>query len=126
MWWRRLQIDTPFDPQGAHAAEFIQQARRVIDKVNAEQRGVMSFHLALGLTEMFDMTNQVLDLFPVVIAASMGIIFLLVAIGLRSVVNALVLVFTVALTLSWSYGAAVIVFQSSLFNFAGTYMDKVS
>lgn len=86
----------------------------------------MSFHLALGLTEMYDMTNQVLDLFPVVIAASMGIIFLLVAIGLRSVVNALVLVFTVALTLSWSYGAAVIVFQSSLFNFAGTYMDKVS
>ena len=56
------EIDTPFDPQGAASTFFIAEVRDVIAQY--DEPGVMSFHLALGLTEMYDMTNDVFGLFP--------------------------------------------------------------
>ena len=75
----------------------------------------IKFMLGSGLTGMFDVVMDVFDLFPYVITGTLAILLLAVSLSFRSVVTGLRLIFTIAVTLSWSYGAAHIVFDTPLF-----------
>lgn len=59
---------------------------------------------------------KVFRLFPLVLVATILILLVVVAVAFRSLGVALRLIFTLALTLSWCFGAGVIVFQTSAFN----------
>lgn len=117
------EIDTPFDPQGHDVEKFVKQARQVMAKHN--KAGLVTFHVALGLTEMIDVVDQVYDRLPSVLLITAGVLLVLAAMAFRSFIIALRLVFTLAVTLSWSFGSGVLVFQTSLFNFTGESMANV-
>ena len=59
------EVDTPFDPQGQHVDDFIATTRQVIARYDGN--GVVAFHLGFGLCEIYDVSEQVCNVFvPVV------------------------------------------------------------
>lgn len=86
---------------------------------------MVTFHLALGLTSMVDVVDMVYDRASTVLLATIGVLLCITGLAFRSAVVALRLVFTILLTLSWSFGSAVLVFQMGLFDWSGPSMSNV-
>ena len=117
------EIDTPFDPQGSKVEPFIRTTRAVIAKHN--RPGLVTFHLALGLTSMVDVSDTVYSRAPAVLFATVAVLLCITAVAFRSAVVAIRLSFTILLTLSWSFGSGVLVFQLGLFDWVGPSMANV-
>lgn len=103
-------LSPPFDPQGALAEGFIRSVRAAIDR-----RGDVRFVLGTGLSDRYDVEDAVWRRLPAVLGACAAVLVVIVAVGMRSVVVGVRLAITVGLTLSWVYGAGVVVFQTTLF-----------
>uniref|UniRef100_A0A7S1CL24 Membrane transport protein MMPL domain-containing protein n=1 Tax=Bicosoecida sp. CB-2014 TaxID=1486930 RepID=A0A7S1CL24_9STRA len=117
------EIDTPFDPQGSEVEPFIKQLRAAFERHNDPE--LVTFHVALGLTEMVDVVDEVYNRMPMVMVVTVAVLLLVTALAFRSVVIALRLVFTLAVTLSWSFGSGVVVFQTTLMDWTGQSMADV-
>lgn len=77
----------------------------------------VTFLLAGVPAGQYDLMSEVNRKFPIWVGLTFGMIFLVIAVSFRSLVIPLRLLLTVGYTLAWSYGAAVLVFQSGLFDF---------
>lgn len=116
----------PVDPQGRHAEGFISGVRAALARANARQQDV-KFMLGHALSPNYDVRDAVWGRFPSVAGFTIAAVLVAVTLGMRgSLVVAARMCFSVAVTLSWTYGAGVIVFQTSAFHWASSMLSDSS
>ena len=109
-----LSINTPFDPWGDKAEDWVKETRTII----AEAQDIYGFelYLAAGSAFMIDAIDAVYRLFPLMIIITIIVIYVIIALMFRSVFIPLRLILTIGLTLSWIYGLGILVFETTAFN----------
>ena len=75
---------------------------------------VDSMYLCKGDTITHDAIDLVLDFFPKIVGVTLAAVFVLVAIAFRSLFVPLRSVITIAMTLAWVYGFAIMTYQVGL------------
>ena len=108
-----LEIQTPFDPWGDEAEDWIKETRSIM--VDMEAQYGYELHLAEGSAFMIDVIDEVYRLFPLMIIITIIVVYILIAIMFKSVFIPLRLIFTIGITLSWIYGLGMLVFKTQLF-----------
>jgi uncharacterized membrane protein YdfJ with MMPL/SSD domain len=111
-----IDIQTPFDPWGDDAEEFIRDARIILKEFEDETG--YDVHLAGGSAFMLDAIDDVYRLFPLMIIITVIVVYVVIAIMFKSIFIPLRLILTIGLTISWIYGLGVFVFET-------TYFDKL-
>ncbi|MHA1116197.1 MAG: MMPL family transporter [Candidatus Heimdallarchaeaceae archaeon] len=108
-----IQINTPFDPFASE--DFVKQVRIFLDEFSANLTSSdYKFYLAGGICTIVDSIDKVYELFPIMIIVTIIIVYVLIALMFGSVFVPLRLLFTIALTLSWIYGFAVLIFELNI------------
>ncbi len=109
-----ISINTPFDPWGDKAEEWVKATRNIIDEVQ-ESYGY-DIYLAAGSAFMIDAIDAVYELFPIMIVVTVLVVYIVIALMFRSVFIPLRLILTIGLTLSWIYGLSILVFETAAFH----------
>lgn len=86
----------------------------------------MEFQLAFGVTDLFDVKEEVYGVFVLALLATIIALLVVIGIAFRSVASALRLAVSVALTMSWCYGGGVIVFGTSIFRWTDAQMASTT
>ena len=111
-----IEIQTPFDPYGLEAEEFVKDMRIFLENFSEKETSQYGFYLGGGITFIVDTIDKVYDLFPIMIIITIVVVYILIAVMFKSAFLPLRLLITIALTLSWIYGFAVLVFEKGIFN----------
>ncbi|MHA1685816.1 MAG: MMPL family transporter [Candidatus Heimdallarchaeaceae archaeon] len=109
-----FEIDTEIDPFGNKIEDWVKVVRQIL--ASFEQKTGYKLYIAGGSTEMIDSINRIYELFPMMIVITIIIIYVLIAFMFRSFFIPLRLILTIALTLSWIYGLAVLLFEYDFFD----------
>jgi putative drug exporter of the RND superfamily len=72
---------------------------------------------SFGAAMSYDVSNSVYDAFPTIVMVTLAVVFVLMAVAFNSLVAPIRSVLTLALTLSFVYGLAVLVYQHGAFSF---------
>lgn len=83
---------------------------------------LVTFELAGGLTEMFDVAAEVYNVFILALFATILSLLIVIGLAFRSLATAFRLAFSIIVTMSWCYGGGVIVFTSPLFKWTDEAM----
>jgi uncharacterized membrane protein YdfJ with MMPL/SSD domain len=102
-------VSLSFDPQDQQGFEWLQLARVELRNFSA----VTGWELGLsGIgSDVKDAIDTVYDRFPLMIGVTIGVVLLFVAVAFRSVLIPIRSIFTVALTIAFVYGFAILVYQ---------------
>ncbi|MHA1199680.1 MAG: MMPL family transporter [Candidatus Heimdallarchaeaceae archaeon] len=109
-----ISINTPFDPWGDSAEEWVKATRIIIEEVQ-DVYGYELF-LAAGSAFMIDAIDAVYELFPIMIIITILVVYIIIALMFKSVFIPLRLILTIGLTLSWIYGLSILVFETAAFH----------
>jgi hypothetical protein len=114
-----------WNPVGGDGGAMVRAAKKVVaqSKQNADKKSktVMpfepDFELLAYSAEMdsYGATEAVYEWFPTLIAATAALLFIAALVAFRSIIVAIRLLLTIAITISWIYGVGVVVFQDQLF-----------
>lgn len=74
-------------------------------------------YLRFGAAMSYDVATDVYNAFPTIILVTLALVFVLMAFAFNSIVAPIRSVLTLALTLSFVYGLAVLVYQHGAFAF---------
>lgn len=116
-----VEVRLQEDPYSHEGINWLQSARRKLTAVEARYPA-FTFALAGGATIGTDMQENVYSLFPTAIGATTAVVFVLIGLAFRSLVVPIRAIFSITLTLSFVYGAAVWVYQDGVLDglhFAG-------
>lgn len=120
-----IQILTSFDPLSDDAQTWIANVRKVMnnyaDIVNnmngvGDSPKVLEMYLFGGIVELVDAIDQVFAQFPTLVGVTVGLVFLIVAVVFRSVFVPFRLIFSIGLSITFTYGLAIYVFQDNKFD----------
>eukprot|EP00053_Salpingoeca_punica_P017212 m.165058 g.165058 ORF g.165058 m.165058 type:complete len:848 (+) comp17149_c3_seq7:3642-6185(+) len=112
-----LQLAGQADPFGPEGMDWLRDVR---DRMSAfEHKTPYKLLLAQGAAAQADLLDKVYSLFPIAIAVTIGLVFVLVGVAFRSLLVPLRSVLSIAATLSLVYGCAVFVYQNGVLNFLG-------
>jgi len=124
----QISLMTSFPPLGDEAEPWVKKLRDVLKqkqaRADAALPGAFRFYLTGGATSALDAVSRIYDLFPVVVAVTVGCVLLLTGLLFRSVVVPLRLVLTLAVPLVFTYGLAVMAYQDSDFHFLGSRVNQ--
>jgi predicted RND superfamily exporter protein len=104
--------ESPFSEKGT---EWLIKVRDEIDRLKKED--LFEIYLANGAGMTYDVTVAVYDAFPMIVIITLAVVFVLMAFAFESLVAPLRSVLTLALTLAFVYGLAVLVYQHGAFSF---------
>ena len=111
----QISLETPFPPLSDKAEPFVKSIRDILAVAqalsNERYGGAFQVYLTGGATSAIDAVNRIFELFPIVIAVTIGIVLVLVSLMFRSLIVPLRLVVTLAIPLAFTYGLAVMIFQ---------------
>ena len=110
----RITISTNFDPN-LDSANVTRMIRPILK--NFTDTTNFTFVLVGGLVPQADSAVAALEYLPYILGATVIIIGLAVAIVFRAVLLPLRMVFTIALTVAWTYGVMAEIFCTGWFNF---------
>lgn len=119
-----ISINTPFDPWGDNAEEWVKATRSIIDEV--EEIYGYAIYLAAGSAFMIDAIDAVYKLFPLMIIITILVVYIIIALMFRSVFIPLRLILTIGLTLSWIYGLSILVFETATFHTIVPALQRVT
>jgi putative drug exporter of the RND superfamily len=111
-----ITITSNFNPLDEHSSVWIQSVRTLLATTSSQYAPYASLYLNGGSVAVFDAVAEVNRDFPIIVGATVGIVFLIVALVFRSILIPLRLVFTTALSLTFVYGIAVIALQYGMFD----------
>jgi len=109
-----LRVELSVEPNSHAGMQWLRETR---DKVRALEH--VRVDIAGGAAETIDVVESVYNAFPRAVALTSLVVTGLVALAFRSVVVPLRCLFTMALTLSFVYGAANLTFQMGALEWAG-------
>merc|ERR1719331_1920227 len=112
-----VQIPKKMDVMGPKGGEWIEFMRTSIDKLHHKYGDTDDVFLCKGDVLFHDVVSLVFKLFPFVVAATLGVVFVLVGLFFCSVMVPLRSVLTVTFTLAWVYGFMILVFQYGILDF---------
>ena len=119
-----VSINTPFDPWGDKAEEWVDATRTLISEME-ETYGYEIF-LAAGSAFMIDAIDAVYRLFPLMIIVTIVVVYIVIALMFKSVFIPLRLILTIGLTLSWIYGLSILVFETTAFHTIVPVLQRVT
>eukprot|EP00051_Salpingoeca_urceolata_P014586 m.186049 g.186049 ORF g.186049 m.186049 type:complete len:899 (-) comp18128_c0_seq3:143-2839(-) len=105
----RIDVQLLDDTTSTEGVVWLRSARITLNRW--QDKTGYHIYLAQGAASMVDVSDAIYDLFPVAIAAVFSSVFVLIAIGFRSLVIPFRLVYSLSLTVCFVYGAAVFVYQ---------------
>lgn len=103
------------DPFGPVGSDWLSKARAALDKASAQTN--VTFYLGGGAGPGFDIVDKVYNRFPMAIGITTAVVVVLTGLAFRSVVIPIRAVFSLFLTLAFSYGIAVWVYQDGVLDF---------
>jgi uncharacterized membrane protein YdfJ with MMPL/SSD domain len=103
------------DPYSIAGVEWLQAVRAELDSLSAFDD--FDLYLGNGAGTTYDVTTAVYDSFPLIVVVTLGTVFALMAVAFQSLVAPLRSVATLALTLAFVFGLAVLVYQDGAFEF---------
>jgi uncharacterized membrane protein YdfJ with MMPL/SSD domain len=110
-------VTTRFDPAGVSGKKFFDNLRRLLD----EHQTATGYTWALtgNMASSFDLISAIYGAFPSMIIGTMIVAFVSLAISFRSIMIPIRSLMTIAATLSFVYGASVLVFQDGILDWMG-------
>ena len=108
------------DPYGAEGTQWLEDARDVIGRFTSRGGVGFDIYLAKGAAVLYDSSAAAYGAFPLMIAVTLALVFALLAIMFRSVVTPLRSVLSISLTLSFTFGLGVAVYEDGAFG-SGVY-----
>ena len=114
-----LAVTVPkgIDVMSAEGGDWIEFMRAAIEKIPDQHKD--NIYLAKGDILMHDSIDIVYRLFPYVLAGTLGVVFAMVGFCFCSVLVPLRSVVTIAMTLAWVYGSAILIYQVGILDFLG-------
>eukprot|EP00301_Raphidiophrys_heterophryoidea_P019419 c4358_g1_i1.p1 GENE.c4358_g1_i1~~c4358_g1_i1.p1 ORF type:complete len:847 (-),score=201.77 c4358_g1_i1:157-2418(-) len=107
---QKISIVLEIDPSSPDGGTWLKDTR---DAIKSKDWGV-DVYLASGASTEIDGINMVYEFLPVQMAVTAGVVFLLMLAAFRSVVVPLRSIFSIALTLSWTYGISKLVYNDGI------------
>lgn len=83
---------------------------------------MVTFQLGKGMTEMYDVMDEVYDVFVLALFGAVLCLLVVIGISFQSLATAFRLAFSIMVTMSWCYGSGIIVFASPLFKWTDAAM----
>ena len=105
------------DAMSPKGGKWIELMRSSIDKLQRQYGDVDDVFLCKGDIMFHDVVNLVFHMFPFVLAAILGVVFVLVGFFFCSFLVPLRSVLTVTMTLAWVYGFTILVYQYGILDF---------
>ena len=109
-----IYIETVINPNSNAAVPFINSLRSLIDSLTASTsftNGSFGAYLFGGYTTTYDVQQALFELVPAMIGATVAVVLFIVGASFGSVFVALRLAATVVISLAWTYGLMVMVYQ---------------
>eukprot|EP00475_Leptophrys_vorax_P024825 TRINITY_DN3440_c0_g1_i1.p1 TRINITY_DN3440_c0_g1~~TRINITY_DN3440_c0_g1_i1.p1 ORF type:complete len:936 (-),score=215.39 TRINITY_DN3440_c0_g1_i1:45-2573(-) len=106
-------IIVDFDPMSRAAEGWIASVRGILANFSTVYPD-HEFYFYGGAVEVVDLVNSVISQFPYMVLATCVILFFIVGITFRSVLIPIRGLFTIGLSVAWTFGLAVVVFQKAL------------
>jgi len=117
-----MMLMVNFNPNAGPTTEWINAVRRkVIDKLNKET--IWHWFLCAVFVDEEDVCKESYHQFPMMVSITVVIIVVLVAIAFKSLIVPLRLVFSLSLTILWTYGASSVVFCMGAFDWISSLKD---
>lgn len=117
-----VNIPDGIDVFSADGGDWIEGMRSGIDDLkgpDGQPNIVDDVYLCKGDTVTHDAINLVLEYFPKIVAGTLAAVFILVAIAFRTLFVPLRSVVTIAMTLAWVYGFAIMTYQVGILDWMG-------
>jgi predicted RND superfamily exporter protein len=112
-----VKIETIVNPNSDAIAKFVEQVRKQCSSTNYVVQGSpVNLYLFGGYTTTLDVQNALYKLVPVMIAVTLVVVVLLIAVSFGSIILAIRLLFTIFISLAWTYGFMVIIFTKADYN----------
>jgi uncharacterized membrane protein YdfJ with MMPL/SSD domain len=109
-----VEINTVINPNSQEVVPFIESVREFLiefSKDNQFQSETVDLYLFGAYTTTLDVQTSLYKFLPVMIITTIVIVMTLIAVSFGSVLLAIRLLFTVSISLLWTYGLMVIVYQ---------------
>jgi uncharacterized membrane protein YdfJ with MMPL/SSD domain len=119
-----VTLYTVFDPFSHNANDYLNSVQNAVDAF-ADAVPSITMGLVGASSEDWAIMHAAMDLFPIIVGASFGIIFVFVALVFRSLFVPIRMVFTVAYTIGMAYGLGVLLFQYTWVDAIWHAMDGV-
>lgn len=105
-------VTTKFDPAGVNGKKFFEKLLHLLDE--QQTKTGYTWAVAGDMASCFDLITTVYGAFPKMVIGTMVVAFLFLAISFRSIIIPLRSLLTIAATVAFVYGAAVLVFQDGI------------
>ena len=106
-----VKVETIVNPQGQAIVPFIKDVRGIISGFSAPAFPALQIYLFGGYTTTMDVQDMLYAVVPADIGAVVALVLVTVALSFRSVGLAARLIVTLALSLVWTFGFSVLVYQ---------------
>ena len=106
-----ITIETTKNPNGQVIVPFIVSVRKVLSAFSASAIPRLKLYLFGGYTTTMDVQDMLYKLVPADIGAVVALVVITVAVSFRSVGLSVRLIVTIALSLCWTFGLTVLVYQ---------------
>lgn len=106
-------LDT--NPYSVDGTDWLKQARNLAPYMKEHFR--LNIMYADGAAAAYDSVEEVYSEFPAMIAVTLSIVFILMAIAFRSIAAPARLILTIVLTLAFCYGFCVLTYQQGVMSF---------
>lgn len=107
------------DPYSLQGVAWLGAARSQLTSLAAQPDYPFELYLGFGAGMTVDVTDAVYDSFPLIVAVTLGTVFVLMGAAFQSLVVPLRSVATLALTVAFVFGLLVLVYQHGAFDFIG-------
>jgi uncharacterized membrane protein YdfJ with MMPL/SSD domain len=100
-----------FDPMSKEAERWIPQVRDILDTTASQANNQFELHLFGGSVVVLDMVVGIQSKFLTMVSVTCGVLLIAAGLVFRSAFLPIRGVFTIGLSVCWTYGLAVIIFQ---------------
>lgn len=112
-----VRVELAVEPSSGRGQAWLRHTRKALDTIASETG--YEFYIAAGASVSLDVVASVYEQFPLAIALTATVVLVLVAVAFQSVVVPLRALFSIAATLCFVYGSAVLVYQHGLLKWMG-------
>eukprot|EP00929_Paragymnodinium_shiwhaense_P059695 TRINITY_DN29882_c0_g1_i1.p1 TRINITY_DN29882_c0_g1~~TRINITY_DN29882_c0_g1_i1.p1 ORF type:complete len:1136 (-),score=221.10 TRINITY_DN29882_c0_g1_i1:333-3740(-) len=118
-------LNPSMDPFSPAAFDLVRTLRTVLKDKSENNQGFnatvqnLEFNTFSGTSVVMDIIQATSERLPVAFGSCVAICFILIAISFNAALMPFILAFTVVLPISWSYGAALYVFEDGVLEFLG-------
>ena len=114
-----LTFSPNFDPFGPKIIDFVATVRQLVQDANRQSNGTCQFFFYAASATEIDAKDFTFDRLYPVLAVSLTLIFVIVALRFRAAIVPIKLFLTIVLPILFIYGVSVLVFQKGIFDWLG-------